>query len=67
MRLYHRYLAPLPAAVAALFLLISGESLPAVQVRLPQGEQALISIQRWQRCTDSALCWVQKDGGDDRM
>lgn len=57
--------APLPAAVAALFLLISGESLPAVQVRLPQGEQALISIQRWQRCTDSALCWVQKDGGDD--
>ena len=53
------------AAVAAFFLLLAGEKLPAVQVQLPQGEQALISVQSWQRCTDSALCWVQKDGGDD--
>lgn len=53
------------AAVAAAKALLTGERLTQAKVTLPQGEEAILEIARYETRDDSCTCVVLKDGGDD--
>lgn len=53
------------AASAATTLLLTGMAPQVVQLTLPMGQSCTLSIAEHERLGDSALCGVEKDGGDD--
>jgi cobalt-precorrin-5B (C1)-methyltransferase len=53
------------AAKAATIALLTGTAPSAVTIHLPAGRDATFAIHRYERDTDSALCSVIKDAGDD--
>lgn len=53
------------AATSALEMILSGQALSAVAIRLPSGEEAVFELEDITREKDFARVAVTKDGGDD--
>ena len=53
------------AAVAAGRMLLTGERLTEAKVTLPQGQEAILEIARYEVADEHCTCVVLKDGGDD--